>query len=1215
MIGSCLHNSLPNFDYESLLKTGHTSLWTHPRDLDSDESGLEGDTGNSKISGKTEFVTLPEPDGKPPRKLDIESDDATLDSDGGRTDALAKVKEEILQVEKNERKIAAPESWYDRHIRGPEVLAVALVYRDGRPVDYVVKSEPVKVETKVAPKKWMRSTDIEETKKAIEKESEGKKKKFAKAEEELQRSDVVGSMLTALSGFVKEAYSMGDEASEEFKELKTSTSQIVRVQGKYADLLVRYKHRNETIGGLEAVMIDALEEIEKNYSPDLIDWDGNSSRFTGIVDPALANIEKLLYKNQVRKWGKRALAVFAALLLPTLGYLALYKPPAKPPVQHAPELAYIQDINITAGEPLKINLAGFDADNNSLEYNIVFLKNGTALPVDKVTGKLYLPAVPSAWLGTNILNASIKEKTKYGLSAFRHFNLTVLPRVVNHPPEITGASLEKTGLYTYLLRANASDIDGKVGGIEVSKNGKKFATNNSDNLELKLDLSNLVLDPQNKFDIWAWDAFNASLHSNSTTLWLNLTSVPEIKLNKTSQKNDTINFAVDYFDFADHVHQLEVGVKDTGIKTIIPINKKMGTVSGSLNLTELFGTHTLKFKATDDADLASNVIEKNVTLQNDPSVLKVEYKAEGGDIWNYTINVTDVDTKITDVALNVNTPTPITREDTPNSQQVLIKGKMDLSETLPGDYITKVTAKDNASAEQTNEATVKVLNDRATVIYNITPDQPSNDFDLTFSIYDKDTKIARFDMVVEREDRNQTLYDHNLTDINNKLLISRGQFNYSIEEPGPIKFVASVTDQLGENYPLFEEHRFILNDAPTVADSVDSYYNPLNKTIPIWASASDVDSHNISSGDYELTHTLTKEVVKGKFSAKDGAFDSKLEDMIAEIDMSGRPEGIWLLNVTATDSNGGVSQAVTKTINVQNQFDIVSMLHPNPDADKPVIYWDRQASVAKLLVKGNNSYEYEKVNDFYKFVNGSIKNELQKNYTKYVNYTDPLQTMTNLLPLIATDPNSMGVGDSYVKNFVTQHRAAMEWIRYQILANNSVNQSTKDLWKTRFFISPVNYNNLNYPINFAIYDQNRDGIIQDTEEWTYGQNCGPFAHSTLPTERLIIARDLFAAKYGEPAAQQRAKETILDYSDLEWRFLGLNFTDIFNFINPDVNASRALMTNIDNYGLGQPRADNNLVGNTIQSTYSLKDSVLGLQGKTLNVGYDTTTKQYKFRAV
>ena len=268
----------------------------------------------------------------------------------------------------------------------------------------------------------MRSTDIEETKKAIEKESEGKKKKFAKAEEELQRSDVVGSMLTALSGFVKEAYSMGDEASEEFKELKTSTSQIVRVQGKYADLLVRYKHRNETIGGLEAVMIDALEEIEKNYSPDLIDWDGNSSRFTGIVDPALANIEKLLYKNQVRKWGKRALAVFAALLLPTLGYLALYKPPAKPPVQHAPELAYIQDINITAGEPLKINLAGFDADNNSLEYNIVFLKNGTALPVDKVTGKLYLPAVPSAWLGTNILNASIKEKTKYGLSAFRHFN-------------------------------------------------------------------------------------------------------------------------------------------------------------------------------------------------------------------------------------------------------------------------------------------------------------------------------------------------------------------------------------------------------------------------------------------------------------------------------------------------------------------------------------------------------------------------------------------------------------------------------------------------------------------------------------------------------------------------------------------------------------------------------------------------------------------------
>ena len=70
-------------------------------DSDFPTSAINFCLNNSKISGKTEFVTIQEPDGKPPRKLDIESDDATLDSDGGRTDALAKVKEEMLQVEKN----------------------------------------------------------------------------------------------------------------------------------------------------------------------------------------------------------------------------------------------------------------------------------------------------------------------------------------------------------------------------------------------------------------------------------------------------------------------------------------------------------------------------------------------------------------------------------------------------------------------------------------------------------------------------------------------------------------------------------------------------------------------------------------------------------------------------------------------------------------------------------------------------------------------------------------------------------------------------------------------------------------------------------------------------------------------------------------------------------------------------------------------------------
>ena len=1085
---------------------------------------------------------------------------------------VTKALDKIEEKEKKESKLM-------RFLKSPEIQQFFWIYRDGRQLN---ASEIQKINGHYIP------ADIPD-------------------------AEIFTSMMTALDSFFQEA--MKSEVSS-FKEHSEGDHTICIAKGNRSNLCVIYKNRGAKIWGIEKGLKNTLEKIEDLYKADLEKWNGYTNTFTGCEEKICKDLIKI-QKNSKRK--KIATALISTII-PSVGIAGMANelgkttPPA-PLIPHAPEIGTMQDYNVTAGDHLNIIIPAFDADGDPLEYSLMWEKNGTFLPINNLTGELNIPAVPESWIGTHSLKAMVKEHSKYNFNVSKLFNLTIKPKPIpipNEQPyfEVTQILKEKFALNPYI---KANDNDTGVGGIFVTLDDKVLYDQiNSIIYDKPIDFGNFT-PGMHKLSFQAQDATNSSLFSDFWSYIFNTTDKPLLENINLTQNKDDVTLKVSACVETGNVSKIVAELNDKIYE--IPLNLREGSAEFKIPLNGLpIKEQKIILYAFADSGNMSEIKKLSVVPYDDPASAKFMLNMLNDSLdWKFIAE--DDEKQIVRAEITSDTPTQIAENrNFDPSQQIEVTGHTDFSEDRPGTYKINGIAFLTDGTNVTASANVVVKDDNPIIYaWTINPNTASNDFEVSVSGIDKDTIEEKFVLDVKKGGAE---FDKKESVIDSKSFNFKIPLNYTLEEPGQIELTGKLVPKAGElasNFTVFENvPRVILNDKPLI-QNFESDYNPINRTVDIKGKVSDIDS-KIGSGTYELVNVDTGQKTIGNLLPTDGKFDSRSESFnaTAQLEGIGLPEGMYNLTVIMKDAQG-LEDKLMKQIRINNTYKIIPVWNEDENAKNSTLIWDEKNQVAYLKLLGNNTLDMEKVNDFEKITTSVLRNYVKENWTKHVVLDDPLESAKRLHQEVimnlsaGKDPQS-GYGDDNI--LAIDIRTTYEWIKNEILKNQSISNDTKDKWN-RFFTFTANYENA-FPMALFYYDSNADNKIDNNERWMcYQSKLTPKQYD--PSWLFVTEFNIFDITYGTNAAIQWSTEALLDSVDIEHRVQGNNWSDIKLIFNMDKETANNVVSLIKNYN-AQPidnRTQLEQTAGTVFSLYGKKDSA-ALKGNVLEMRYDAGTKKYTY---
>lgn len=1039
---------------------------------------------------------------------------------------------------------------------------------------------------------------------------------------EIHDADILPSMLNAANSVVAEGLKI--QYASKFKEQTDENLTIGTFTGENSCLAAIYNNRGSKIWGLEKGMEKIVEDLEEAYKAHLEKWNGNVDPFKGCEERLCDELVKIQRKSR-RKKIVTALtpAILLGGLFGGLAYeLSKEKPiPPVPYVPHAPEISDIPDINVTAGDPLDIYVPAFDADGDILEYNLSFA-NGTFLPIDNITGRLHISEVPESWIGNHSLKAMVKELTRYNFNVSKLFNLTVKEKllpILNEKPFITSLNVEKVSPYLK-FDASANDTDNtKIGGLEfyIDNDFYKRAESSYFNDTIDLKIKRLAAG-LHMLRVRAIDALDAGLYSNWTEKSFDISDAP--KITKVSVQNDgTDNPAVNveaYSESTSNIVSLHAdvhGTNVTGDKNLTASGNEISdSVSIDLNGLKIKG-YDVYVSAKNENNVTSESARTNVTPYDDPAKAGFELGMSGEDQLILKLTASDEEGQIVKAAYLSNTPTKISKSQDFNKVDAIeITEKIDLSKDRAGDFKIDgdVTLADGTSVNAT--AHIKIV-DNSPVIYawSINPATESNDFIVSVAGHDNDTIEVKFVLDVKGAANEQKEVPINSKNFNFTIPL-----NYAANEPGAISLSGKLIPNANETSPeavVFENvSRIILNEKPIILQNTFVDYNPLNKTVSLAGKVTDVDS-KIVKGTYELINLITGQNTTGFLDLGGGTPDGRSKDFNRTFDLSGTglPEGMYNLTVALKDAQG-LEDKITIPLQINNTVKVIPVWNDDVNATGSNLTWDPIKKVAYLQLLGNNTLEQEK-NDFELLATPALRDYVKANWTNHVIPDDVSLSIKNLhqdviMNYSAGAPvNASGYVDDTILGI--DSRTTYEWIKDQILKNESIPQATKDKW-ARFFAFTINYQN-KFPMCFYIYDANADGQIQDTEKWVTYQSKTLAPSQYNPINRHITEYNTFKLWYGAPAALVAANQALLDTVDLENR-AGGNWTDINKYFDAsEENTLNHTMQLIKYHDINPKdnRTELREIGWTIYSLPGLKEQNI-FDNRVVKIRYNDQTQEY-----
>jgi hypothetical protein len=281
------------------------------------------------------------------------------------------------------------------------------------------------------------------------------------------------------------------------------------------------------------------------------------------------------------------------------------------------------------------------------------------------------------------------------------------------------------------------------------------------------------------------------------------------------------------------------------------------------------------------------------------------------------------------------------------------------------------------------------------------------------------------------------------------------------------------------------------------------------------------------------------------------------------------------------------------TLDFPRGWFVVSLDNPDKNATVSSMYWDQASRIAYMILIGSDKMDSERVNDFdnNKVTNPAVNKYLKENLQTLIENgtidpNNPFVTAANLNSMIF--PRFYVWKESTIKNWTTEFGTSMEWIRWQLLHNDTlgISQAAKDIWG-RTYPMPINNHNDPYDITLVNWDINNDSILAPEEKMVYS-NAGVQQNAAID---LITNYDYFVSRFLDSNAQNHTYRAILCLKDMEWSHAGCNWNGIDGIAKfKNSEAAKRAIGLIDGYG-GNPacKVTADSLSTSIFSLYDLKD--------------------------
>jgi len=1043
----------------------------------------------------------------------LETDDTGLEGGGSLAELpVSKIDQALSEIESKKPKKKKTSTKIKEWFKAPELSALYIFDKYGRKIAI----------------RW--------TAKEI-----GDRKEFETIEEMLNITDLEIAHGTALEQFYKEGrtgVSVMEGVKEEIKEHKTTYFTRLFAEGEYVSAILIYRHYGKDIKSLSDILQKEIEKFEDKNKNILQNWDGNQDAFKKEdIDGIWNRLKKEFWRNKYVKRPLKGLAYFGIPLLFIGGAwygatLNKSEPSNFEPVKnYPPEFNGIQNThnNITTGvvgEPLEFKVSFIDLNNDKLTFGAYFKENGTAIPIDE-NGWIRFDKIPEDWVGEHVINVSASDGQN---TTYKEIVLKILP--ANQPPYITYLDVQKTssGLK---VRTEAKDNDTGVAGLEFLIDGKVVSQAAMTSYDGEIDLSALDLSPgKHKIEVRAIDLKDHNLKSEIKEAYFELSGDPQIADYSVVQKEDLVELNLKTLIEAGELEKAVFQLENIYLEE--NLSGKEQKINFTFNTDGMSPDKKVGKLIIYTKEGFKKEIEVPVVPYDDPVTANLQVASSGGDKFMWTLTAEDEESLINYAKVWVekdgNLTEILTNSSFDNKRQLGLTGELDLAEKEPGAYSVHAQIYTTSGQGVLLQKNITAEDNPPEIYAWSVSKGPANEFSVNVSGKDLDNKVDEAEIVVEKED-GEIIYQKNFT-LNSKEFSIEDKLNFANQTPGKINIKAYLK-QAGNKIPVFNESREILNDIGII-NSFNVYYDPVVQEFKISGNVSDVDTA-FTKATYTLKEKESGILVQGELNAKDGEWDGKIETFWANISKSKfLPDGVWELNAVFYDEKG-VPLSVYREVEANSSFEVIPMWSQDPDAKEPKAIWDEDEKTAYLLLLGNNTLLEEKLNDFESIATPKLVEEVKKNYTLYLNASDPFETMKQIhqnLIMVYSDGRNPQPGYEEDQQLAIDIRATFEYIKNQVLNNNSISKQDKEKWENSTVTLINHANNFNAAL-FTNYDGS---------EYFFAQIMNPFPRSSQSL--TIMDYENFALHFGEDQAKQKVAMAIVDWRDNEWLKSKGNYTGL-----------------------------------------------------------------------
>ncbi|MBD3262970.1 hypothetical protein GF374_01155 [Candidatus Woesearchaeota archaeon] len=975
---------------------------------------------------------------------------------------------------------------------------------------------------------------------------------------------------------------------------------IAVAYGNYLNLRIEYENKIPE-EELKKNLAHGIQKIEKIKEKELLDGDLNLTKFAGVLEEYYApSLQEFIREDIKRRKNKPKKIIGAAIGIPTIvslsfgaawPYILSALTPEPEYTEYEPEVHGIAGdldyIEGTAGQPLDFQVVASDANGDALLYDAQFAKNGSKIKISE-DGWIHIKELSEDWIGEHLLNISASDGKN---TDYKELKLIVYPE--NQKPYINSFEVQKTEDVLKILDAHALDNDTGIKALKFYLDDNLIKEIYEGYFSGEIDLEKYDLTPgSHKIGVQAVDEKDDDLVSDLEEKMFSISGEPLIKNIDVTQKEDDVEINFD------------VGVEGGELEKVnfnyenISLEKKLSGKEDAVRFK--FQTDGLE-PVSQTGELAAHAngetTYKNITITPFDDAPEHEFRVEslGNDTFSWQYSVEDEEAQIvhTEVSLK-NASAPLKQMNPPGTKKIELKGSIDFSEKAPGKYVLVANSHTSTNQSVRAEREFMVLNDPAMIYsWNIS-NGPSNTFNVDIEGLDKDTIPESILVTAKKE--NESVLKSKLVNISSKQINVDVGFNFTSEEPVDVYFDAEL-DNGKEKIPIFKnERREILNDA-SILENLEIFYNPVVDEFKISGGVQDPDS-NFSSAQYLLKEKESGLLLQGELNAKDSEWNGTIEEFWANVSKSRvLPDGTYDFEATFKDKFGKELD-IQSQVNVNSSYRLLT-IEQDPSANNASASWDENQKVGHLKKLGSETLLEEKLNDFETLATPDVVNETKKNYTQYINYSSPFETAKAIHKNIimnysqGRDENHGLTGYEDDTQITIDFRTSMEWIKNQVLNNNSVSEQDKDLWRD-FIITPIKYGTY-FPTSLC--------KTENDEYYIFAQSDTPFQRSSV--SNLVTDFESYKPHYGNNEAIKAVKETLIDWTDMEHRSGG-KYSDIVEKIDFNLTTAEKIINCIDKLHVSSyPEKINKLTSDI----YSAYDAGL-LENKKLEIKYNQ--KSFEF---